>query len=106
MSEMSQLASLEAVVAHVSCGGGRCVSGLMPMKGEMTTAGAEADAGEGRLTAQDGRSVMLTSAATSVAIAAMMRTGVFMLKSRRCGGNWFRSESDRTGGVVCGMCRV
>jgi len=74
----------------------------------MTAAGAEADAGERRLTAQDGRSAMPTSAATSAANAAMMRTGVFMLRwrRRRRGGNWFLSESDRIGDVVCGMCRV
>jgi len=53
----------------------------------MMAAGAEADGGEKRLTAQDGRSVMVTSAATSAANAAMMRKDVFMLKRRRCGGN-------------------
>ena len=51
------------------------------------------------LTAHVGRSVTLTSDATSAAQAEMMRMGVFMVRMR-CGSDRLLSESDRSRDVV------
>lgn len=58
-----------------------------------------------RLTAHVGRSVTLTSPATSAANAMVMRTAVFMVR-RTCGGNRLSNESDKGRDVVFTMCRI